>query len=262
MMRAISNLRPAMLLVFSVCVFAQEDPKKVEDVDPSGTWRWEYDMQGETVKDHAILQKQKEGKVTGWLHSTIRDKPLEVRKGKIKGDKLTFVVIAEFNGSEFDLEFAGRVKGDELTDGLVVVDTGNDIMEFPWAPKRSVTASDVIGQWDLVVPTEEREIRIKLVVKEKDQKLVGIHSSERLGDFEAKDLKIEDNQLSYRIAAEWDGNEMTAKLKGRPYGNHIKGTVDVELNGSEYKLPFTGKRKVEEKDAPQEGKAPAGQNAE
>ena len=246
-MKTISTLGFAILLAIGSGLFAQEE-KKEKELDPSGTWRWDYDLQGETVKDHAILQKQKDGKVTGWLHSTIRDKPLEVKKGKIKGGKLTFEVVAEFDGTEVGLEFVGKLKGDELEDGQVFVETDADSMEFPWAPNRSVQMSDVVGEWELVFETTEREIEAKLVVKSKDKKFEGIHSGENIGEIEAKELKIRDNNLTYTIVADFNGNEMTGQMKGRPYGNSIKGTIDIEVDGNEFELPFTGKRKVEKKD--------------
>ena len=245
-MKSISTLSLAIICAFSVSLYGEET-KKEQELDPSGTWRWEYDMQGETVKDHAILQKQRDGKVTGWLHSTIRQKPLVIKGGKIAAGKLTFETLADFNGTEVSLEFSGRLKGDELEAGQVFVETDSDTMEFPWAPKRSVELSDVVGEWDLVFETPDNEIEAKLVVKAKDKEFVGIHSGDRIGDLEAKDLKIKDSHLTYTVVANLDGAELTGNMKGRPYGNNMKGNIEIKMDGNEFELPFTAKRKVEQK---------------
>ena len=54
-------------LVVAMCCFgaaicAEQESKTS---DPSGTWRWEYEMQGETIKDKLHLNLEADGKVTG-----------------------------------------------------------------------------------------------------------------------------------------------------------------------------------------------------
>ena len=236
-----------VFLVASSFAFAQGE-KKAKEVDPSGTWRWEYDMQGETIKDWLVLQKQKDGKVTGKLHSSSREEPLDI-KAKIEGDKLTMETSAEFNGTLVDLVFSGKIKGDEL-DGEVVADAEGQTFEFPWTPERSVKLDDVLGTWDLVIETPESDLEAKFVVsKEGDKEFKGVHSGDGIGDVPAKDLKVKKNKLAYTIETEFDGGDLVATLSGRPYGNTIKGMVDVDLNGETYELPFAGKRRVEKKDA-------------
>ena len=76
-----------------------------------------------------------------------------------------------------------------------------------------------------------------------------MHSGDGIGDVTAKDLQVKKNKLTYTIETEFDGGDLVATLSGRPYGNSIKGMVDVDLNGETYELPFSGKRRVEKKKA-------------
>lgn len=237
----------SIILGLGICVstvFSQEE-KTTKEVDPSGTWRWEYDMQGETINDWAVLQKQKGGKVTGKFYSSAREDAFDV-KGTVKGDKLTFETKAEFSGAEVDLEFTGKIKGDDLT-GTVFVETDAQSMDFPWTPKRSVEMSDVVGEWELLFEAPDNEVKATLVVSGKDKKFAGVHSGDNIGDNEAKELKVKDNHLMYTVIADFNGSELVGKMKGRPYGNNISGTIEIEINGNEFELPFTGKRNVEKK---------------
>ncbi len=232
-------------------LLAQDEKKDAKIVDPSGTWHWEYDMQGETAKDRAVLQLGKGGKVTGKLYSTLRESVLKVKNGKMKGDKLTFETTAEFDGTEVELEFIGKIKGDKLT-GEVLADAGGQTMEFPWAPERKVQLLDVVGEWDIVYEMDGNEIEAKLTVTKKGKEFKGVQSGDNIGEIPAQNLKVKDNHLTYKIEFEYDGADVVGMMKGRPYGNIMKGAVELDADGSEFELPFVAKRKVKKKKAKKE----------
>ena len=52
-----------LLIVVANVVSAEEKEK----TDPSGTWRWEYEMNGESFNDSMRLVLKKDGKVEGKL---------------------------------------------------------------------------------------------------------------------------------------------------------------------------------------------------
>ena len=144
-----NSLFPSKKRFAFLCVFASLLVNAVgaaEHVDPSGTWRWEYEWQGETIKDSLRLNLADEGKVIGTFHGRNATKPIE--NGKIEKDKLSFEFELEFNGVAVDLKFSGTIKQDDI-DGNVILSANGEENEFPWNPKRSVQVEDVLGKWQL-----------------------------------------------------------------------------------------------------------------
>ena len=228
---------------------ATEKTKKVtKPIDPSGTWRWKYDMQGQEVKDHAVLQIGKEGKITGLMYSSTREEPLKT-KGKMDGDKLVFSTVADFGGTLVDLEFSGRVKGDELVGGNVTLESDQGSMDLPWSPKRSVELPDVVGKWNFVFALPSGETEGRLVVAGKDKKYSAKYSSDPLDRAEVERLKVEKNILSFRIVGEAGGREIVGEIEGRPYGNTMKGMLDLDYGADPVEIPFVAKRQVPKKKA-------------
>ena len=70
----------------SSVVMAQEKPVAV---DPSGTWRWEYELNGESMKDSLKLNIDKDNKVVG-IYQGRSEKTIEIKDGKMEGDSLSF----------------------------------------------------------------------------------------------------------------------------------------------------------------------------
>jgi hypothetical protein len=67
----------AMALIVSIgsIASAQSGPS-----DPSGTWRWKYDLNGATRED-ALELFAEDGKVTGVFHG-VSGKPIKIKSGK------------------------------------------------------------------------------------------------------------------------------------------------------------------------------------
>ena len=86
--------------------------------DPSGTWRWKYEMDGKTRED-AVLLNFDGGKVTGTFRG-LPEKPIEVQEAKLKGSQLSFTVEYKMKDQSVSLAFAGKIKQDDL-DGTVTV---------------------------------------------------------------------------------------------------------------------------------------------
>ena len=216
-----------------------------EKVNPSGTWRWEYDFQGETIKDSLRINLADDGKVVGTFHG--RNTTKEIENGKLDGDKLTFEFEIDFNGTAVELEFAGTVKKDDI-DGTVTAIVNGDENEFPWTPKRSVKLEDVFGKWQIRIETPDGNVlepRVEITKDGDAAKATYFGQSGR--EIEVEDLKVKDNDLSFTIKTEIDGTDLKADYKGRPYGDKISGSVGYDFGGQTGELDFTAKRSAEKK---------------
>ena len=211
--------------------------KKV--VDPSGSWRWEYEFQGQQVKDRLELDFEKKI-VTGKFIGT--NATAEIRDAKIEGDQLSLSTQIDVQGTKVDLKFSGTVKGDEL-DGKVIVEVDGQTQEFPWAPKRSVQPQDLQGEWKLEIETPDgQELSPVLTLKVEGEKVTGTYVLDDGKSIEPQAIKIVDNQLTFSIETKVDGANLIAKFKGRPYGNKMQGKIAYDLSGNTGEIDFLAKR--------------------
>ena len=215
--------------------------------DPSGTWRWEYEWQGETVKDSLSLNAEAEGKVSGTLQGRLG--AIEIKDAKMEGDKLTFGVPMEYQGNSFTLNFSGKLSQDKI-EGAVVIDTPDGPREFPWNPERSVQLDDALGTWQFRIQGPDGTLfEPTLKISKDGDKYQTVYTTMQGQQLQVTGLNVKDNQLAFSVSAEYDGNRLNVDYKGRPYGHKIRGQVTYDYNGQTGDVEFTGKRKVEKPNA-------------
>ena len=233
----------AVVGLLSTSTFAQETTKRA---DPSGTWRFEYDLEGATVKDSLELQLGKEGALTG-KYKGRSEKAVEIKSGKVDGDHVTVEMSIEFQGIPIEVKFDGKIKDDDIT-GLIIATANDGEMEFDWVAKRSVEAEDVVGTWNFEIDAVETVLEPILEIKVEGNELKGTYRDPDTGlETEMKNLRIENNSLKFTIEGDFQGNSLKADFSGRPYGSKISGTIDYDLSGQTGEIEFEGTRKVEEK---------------
>ncbi len=112
----------------------EAEKKEAAPVDPTGTWKWEVELNGNTAEFTLKLNwdgKKLTGKYTAFDNTT------DIEATKLEKDQLSFVDKREFNGNEVVAEFDGTLKADDI-EGTVTVDFGGDEpREFDWNPKRA-----------------------------------------------------------------------------------------------------------------------------
>lgn len=233
----------AALCLLSSTTQAQD--KSAKTVDPSGTWRWEYDLSGQTMKDSLHLNLSKDNKLVGHYKGR-EDKLIEVKDAKVEGDTVSFLLALDYQGTPLKLEFKGKIKGDEI-DGNVAVSTGEGSQDFPWAPKRSVLMEDVVGEWQMKIEAGDRTLEPVVTISKDGDKYKAKYASGQEFTADATDLKVENNQLSFKVAGEVNGTKIKADYKGRPYGDKIQGSIAYVLGDNSGDIEFTGIRKAIEK---------------
>ncbi len=86
-------------------------PASKTKVDPSGTWRREYDWYGTIIEEVIRLNLKEDGKVVGTLLRN--DAASEIKNGKLKGNELSFSVSNDYQGTAWITSFTGIIKGDD-----------------------------------------------------------------------------------------------------------------------------------------------------
>lgn len=246
-----------VVIAFVASPLLQADDKKGADaekskkaaakksVDPSGTWRMEYEWEGRQIKDAFRLQLGKNGKVVGHLHRG--EKVAKVQNGKIDGDRISFKVTVNYDGNDWVTQYTGKIKGDEI-DGAVVLEVNDQKWDFRWTPKRSVELTDVVGEWRIRIELPDGgALEPTLKIERNGEKYKPRYTSQQGQALEVKNLRVEKNQLLFTITADVDGNSLKADYRGRPYGNKYSGKIDYDYSGDTGTVEFTARRKQPEK---------------
>jgi len=99
-----------------------------------GLWEQKYEFMGVPMVDRYELTKSDSGEYSGKLTRDGKEIS-KLEEIKFEGDKVTFVARGKSEGTDWKVEFAGTVKGDEI-DGKVKISVNDQTFETPWKPNR------------------------------------------------------------------------------------------------------------------------------
>lgn len=207
--------------------------------DPSGTWRWNFEINGNTIDNVLKVNADKDGKLTGTLEA--RGLKMDVQEGKVTGEEVSFQIEAQLD-QKITVRFLGKIDGDKIS-GDFTAKVDGEAREFPWTATRSVQAADVVGAWQLNIVTPDGEtLQPVLTIAEKDKVLTATYA---LNDktIEVSELKLKDNQVTFEVDSEFKGSPLHVDYKVRPLGAKMKGSLEYSVDGDSGQLDFTGVRK-------------------
>ena len=244
-MKYSTHILIAVLAIGHVATFvsAQEasTPASKTSVDPSGTWRREYDWNETRIEEVLRLTRKEDGKVVGTL--SLNDAVFGIKNAKLKGNEVSFSVSSDYRGTTWVSSYTGIIREDEIN-GTVILKVNNQSWDFPWQPKRSVQMDDVVGTWEIHIETADGTVFEPTMTISKDGNgYKSIYTSMQGQVLDVKDLRVEDNMLKFTVTAEQDGYTMKVDYKGRPYGNRISGSLDYDFSGTTGREAFTARRK-------------------
>ena len=234
--------RMLTVIVFLVCCLVAPDVQAGEKKpmsDPSGTWRWNFEINGNTIDNVLKVNTDKDGKLTGALEA--HGLKMDVQEGKVTGDEVSFQIEAQLD-QKITVRFLGKIEGDKINGNLTAKGDG-EAREFPWTATRSVQAADVVGAWQLHIVTPDGEtLQPVLTIGEKDKVLTATYA---LNDktIDVSELKLKDNQVTFEVDSEYKGSPLHVDYKVRPLGAKMKGSLEYSVDGDSGQLDFTGVRK-------------------
>ena len=89
------------------------------------------------------------------------------------------------------------------------------------------SAADISGTWKGTADLQGQAIERTFVFKVDGSKLTGETTSELLGKSTIEDGKIEGDNISFTITADFQGNALKMTYKGKVSGDTIKLTADL-----------------------------------
>lgn len=109
-LKSLPSLAVCLMLTFAATAIAQD--KKVEKVDPSGTWKWSFTGQNGQTRETTLNLKLDGEKLTGMISG--RGGETAIEEAKLKGDDISFQVTRENNGTKMIIKYNGKVSGDTI----------------------------------------------------------------------------------------------------------------------------------------------------
>jgi hypothetical protein len=102
----------------------------------------------------------------------------------------------------------------------------------------SALAADIGGKWMGTAEGPNGPLERTFTFKVDGSTLTGETESQLIGKSTIKDGKVEGDNITFSITANFQGNEMTLTYKGKIAGDQIKLTVDIPALGKpvEYTL--------------------------
>jgi hypothetical protein len=104
------------------------------------------------------------------------------------------------------------------------------------------SAADPTGTWKYTVNTPDgQNFEVTATLKLEKDKLTG---TVKRGDMETKieEGKFKDNEVSFQVTRERDGNKFIVKYKGKLEGDKITGKISVNAMGQDFELDWKAER--------------------
>ncbi len=157
------------------------------------------------------------------------DGEIPVKDLKLENNVVTFVIEMGFGDQVFELKFKGTLAGKELN-GEFTSSQGTSKA----TGKKLEAAGAAVGTWELTSTTQQGTRTSTLTIKED---MTGTYKS-RDTETPVQDLKVDGDQVSFKITREFQGNLVTMEFKGKIEGTTLKGQFITERGSRE----VTGKK--------------------
>jgi len=193
-----------------------------------GHWDINFNVQDREINARLSVSEKPDGTLDGkWSRE---EGEHIISNVKFKDGKLTFTRHVKFNDFEFDVDYEGDIKGNELT-GTMKSDMG----DIPANGKR--VGALLIGKWDLTSVSEFGTMQGMMRV---NGDMTGRYEFFG-GEIPMKDLKLDGNQVTFALEMGWGDQTFTLNFKGTLDGKNLKGQMTSDRGTSE----ITGKKAEE-----------------
>jgi hypothetical protein len=139
---------------------------------------------------------------------------LPIKDLKLEGNQVTFALETGFGDQTFTLDFKGTLDGNNLK-GQMTSDRGTSEI----TGKKIEATSAVVGTWEFTRETSQGTRTSTLKI---NPDMTGTYSF-RDNPVDIKDLKVDGNNVSFKIEMSFNDRQFTMEFKGTVEGKTLKG---------------------------------------
>jgi hypothetical protein len=143
---------------------------------------------------------------------------------KLEGNDVTFALEMGFGDQTFTLNFKGTLDGNNLK-GQMTSDRGTSEI----TGKKVEEASAVVGTWEFTRETSQGTRTSTLKIK---PDMTGTYTF-RDNPVDVKDLKVDGNNVSFKIEMSFNDRQFTMEFKGKVEGKTLKGEFITQRGARE-----------------------------
>ncbi len=205
---------------------AADKPKPADKPNPTGTWKWEVNFNGQTF-DLTLKLKIDGDKLSGTMIGP-NDQETAIEDAKFADDKVSFSVVREINGNKTTRKYTGKLSGDTIK-GKSESERDGQTTSRDWEAKRE-TAKAPAGTWKWTVEFGGQSHDMVLELKYEGDKLTGtLTRDDQKSDI--KDAKFADGKLTFTVERDLNGQTMTFKYTGKVTGDALEGESTIDRDG-------------------------------
>ncbi|MGK0239037.1 MAG: hypothetical protein ACI92G_002507 [Candidatus Pelagisphaera sp.] len=203
--------------------------------DPSGTWVWESEIQGETKTNSLKVRMEGETFVGEYKRGDIE---ATIRNGKSNSGGIAFELPFKRNdGSEWVVICEAKIDGNDLS-GSYSFEGNNGVEENEWNAKREVAVEDLVGTWNLHIDGPDGVTYTPDAIFElSDESLVGTYNAASIErKLPMSMVELNGEKLSFAV----DQPDLKLNYVGTVSGKGISGNLEFDISGNSGDVAFTG----------------------
>jgi hypothetical protein len=143
---------------------------------------------------------------------------------RLEGNQVTFALEMGFGDETFTLNFKGTLDGKNLK-GQMTSDRGTSEI----TGRKTEEASTIVGTWEFTRETQQGTRTSTLKIK---PDMTGTYTM-RDNEVDVKDLKVDGNNVSFKIEMSFNDRQFTMEFKGVVDGKTLKGEFITERGARE-----------------------------
>ncbi len=197
-----------------------EMPAKGTRVGAALVGKWELTTVSEFGTNTSLMRIN--GDMTGRYELFGSEIPM--KNLKLEGDQLTFAIEMGWGDQTSILNFKGKLDGKNLT-GQIAWDSGTGDV----SGKKVEEASAVVGTWEFTRESSRGTRTSTLKIKED---MTGTYTA-RDNEIPVKDLKVDGNNVSFKIELSFNDTQFTMEFKGKVNGKTLNGEFITQRGSRE-----------------------------
>jgi len=219
-----TKLTRTLCLLVAVTAALAADSQSPSSLE--GIWKWTFTMPDGSQVTPKLKLTQENGQLTG-TSSFRTGNETPITNLVINGAEVSFEVVRERDGRAIVTRYSGTWSNDTLK-GRMVSNWGGDEQSYDWRARRVAGAE---GTWKWSVGFGGSRFASTVKLKQDKEKLTGKVISGRGTETDIKEGKIKNDEVSFEVERDRDGEKTVSRYYGRIYGDKILGKMESNFSG-------------------------------